>query len=107
MEHLNDVALDCRSSNLRFGLDNAAINKRMQRLKHAFRANGPRAAGEMAESMQQDLTEYLRIVSMCPPLPDCVFASKRFSDPQSRAIKRRKASPTIDLTGEDDLIVIL
>ena len=49
VEHLNDLALDCRESNLRKSTTLNGNNLHMNRLKHAFWAEGVKGAARKAE----------------------------------------------------------
>ena len=82
VEHLNDLALDCRESNLRKSTTLNGNNLHMNRLKHAFWAEGVKGAARKAEEIEQSQESYWSIVRRLPPLPDFVFAFKRFKRPR-------------------------
>lgn len=82
VEHLNDIALDCRESNLRTSTTLHGNNLHMNRLKRAFWVGGVAGAACKAKEINRSQEPYWDIVGLLPPLPDFVFAFKRFKRPR-------------------------
>ncbi|CAM9660505.1 unnamed protein product, partial [Hapterophycus canaliculatus] len=82
VEHLNDTALDCRDSNLKTSTTLHGNNLHMNRLKRAFWVEGEEGAARKAEEINRSQESYWNIVRRLPPLPDFVFAFKRFKRPR-------------------------
>ena len=91
VEHLNDLALDCREENLRPSTNTAVNNAYIHRIKYAFWRGG--GAGAMAKSREimEEQAIYWETVRRCPPLPDSVFASKQGAKKRRRGkgVRRR------------------
>ena len=84
VEHINDIALDCREENLRAAANCKNNNVHIGRLKYAYWQGGRSGVLRLVGSIQADQKQYWRAVHMCPPLPDCVFAHKRFRRQKKR-----------------------
>lgn len=82
VEHLNDLALDCRESNFRKSTTLHGNNLHMNRLKHAFWVEGVKGAASKAEEINRSQESYWSIVRRLAPLPDFVIAFKRFKRPR-------------------------
>ncbi|CAM9951911.1 unnamed protein product, partial [Scytosiphon promiscuus] len=82
VEHLNDIALDCRESNLRTSTTLHGNNLHMNRLKRAFRDKGVVGTARKAGEINRSQEPYWKIVRLLPPLPDFVFAFKRVKRPR-------------------------
>ncbi|CAM9102230.1 unnamed protein product [Sphacelaria rigidula] len=82
VEHLNDIALDCRESNLRTSTTLHGNNLHMNRLKRAFWGEGVAGAARKVEEINRSQEPYWNIVRLLPPLPDFVFAFKRVKRPR-------------------------
>jgi len=82
IEHLNDIALDCRAANLKVARNLVDNNNTTHRLSRAFR-EGEGEFERCAKRLRAARDEYHVLVESCPPLPDCVFKAKRFSEEKS------------------------
>lgn len=82
VEHLNDIALDCREINLRTANTLHGNNLHMNRLKRAFWDEGVAGAARKADEINRSQEPYWNIVRLLPPLPDFVFAFKRVKRPR-------------------------
>ncbi|CAN0081368.1 unnamed protein product, partial [Ectocarpus sp. 6 AP-2014] len=82
VEHLNDIALDCRDSNLRTSTTLHGNTLHMNRLKSAFWDKGVAGAARKADEINRSQERYWKIVRLLPPLPDFVFAFKGLKRPR-------------------------
>ena len=77
IEHLNDLALDCRRDNLQAATTTHQNVQTQHRLKYAYWHAGVSGTTQTALDLQESQKLYWNLVQQCPPLPDCVFACKR------------------------------
>ncbi|CAM9729775.1 unnamed protein product, partial [Ectocarpus sp. 6 AP-2014] len=83
VEHLNDIALDCRDSiSLRTSTTLHGNNLHMNRFKRAFWDKGVAGAARKADEINRSQEPYWKIVPLLPPLPDFIFAFKRVKRPR-------------------------
>ena len=69
VEHLNDLALECRESNLRKSTTLNGNNVHMNRLKHAFWVEGVKGAARKAEEIEQSQESYWSCLLYTSPSP--------------------------------------
>ncbi|CAN0476002.1 unnamed protein product [Ectocarpus sp. 12 AP-2014] len=98
-EHLDDIAPDCRESNLRTSTTSHGNNLHMNRLKRAFRDKGIAGAARKAEEIDRSQEPYWKIVRVLPPLPDFVCAFKRVKRPRDSPRKLETLQPAVLFDG--------
>mmetsp|Transcript_7622 Transcript_7622/g.23550 ORF Transcript_7622/g.23550 Transcript_7622/m.23550 type:complete len:350 (-) Transcript_7622:25-1074(-) len=92
VEHLNDIALDCRRENLRAASTTRRNVQTQHRLKYGYWSGGPNGAGATATDLKDAQDLYWTVVRLCPPLPDCVFAHKHFKKARNTSLQPAVAS---------------
>jgi hypothetical protein len=92
VEHLNDIALDCREANLKVSASLHSNNQQIHRLKHAVWSHGSKGGHQLLQSISDSQQTYVTTMVALPRLPDCVFAFKRFKASYVERQRKRKIS---------------
>ncbi|CAN0302743.1 unnamed protein product [Ectocarpus sp. 4 AP-2014] len=92
VEHLNDIALDCRESNLRTSTTWHGNDLDMNSLKRAFCVEGVSGATRKAGEINRSQESCWSVVGRLPPLPDVVFATSVSNGRETHHVNRRRCN---------------